>query len=152
MNKNELKVIDFDTYGNVIRLYLGDINDTDYWGDDWDDTPASCNAGTVYGPLGFIEIAFPSFIQVLIAENDWHYHGNEPFCKDDYKKMKAPCIILVDDRIEGNEYGSEWAYSERLGDKSAWQIYFNDTLTDVINKLDKYNGMIIDQEDVDGEG
>ena len=34
---DDLFVIDFETRGNVIRLYYG--NDPDYWGDDWDDKP-----------------------------------------------------------------------------------------------------------------
>lgn len=41
-----MKVIDFSRKGNVIRLYLGDDTDKDYWGDDWND-PID-NAGPVY--------------------------------------------------------------------------------------------------------
>ena len=147
---NKLKIIDFDTYGNVIQLYLGDINDSKYYGDDWDDRPASHNAGTVYDEYikGVIEIAFPSFIQVLVAEDDWHYQGNEPFCKEDYKDMKAPCLVIVNDN---DPYQMGWSYSEKIGDKSSWRIYFNDTLEEILEKTKEYHGVVINEESYNGE-
>ena len=43
-----MKIIDFECTGNVVRFYLGKDNEKDYHGDDWNDTPYECNAGTVY--------------------------------------------------------------------------------------------------------
>ena len=147
-NIKKLKIIDFETFGNVIQLFLGDINDINYTGDDWNDIPASHNAGTVYRWLGYIEIAFPSFIQVLAAEDDWHYQGNEPFCKNDYKDMKAPCLVIVND---SDPYQMGWSYSEKIGDKSSWRIYFNDTLEETLEKTKEYHGVVINEESYNGE-
>ena len=36
-----MKVIDFERKGNVIRFYLGKDDLTEWWGDDWNDTPYS---------------------------------------------------------------------------------------------------------------
>ena len=85
----ELQVIDFETKGNVIRLLLGkhtkkygwvnpeviekETNDgiKEYYrsccsadrpyGDDWDDVPYDCNAGSVYEQFVYdkLDIAFP---------------------------------------------------------------------------------------------
>ena len=147
---NKLKIIDFDTYGNVIQLYLGDINDSEYYGDDWDDRPYEHNAGTVYKSYikGVIEIAFPSFIWVLAAEDDWHYNGNSPFCKEDFKNMKAPCLVIVNDN---DPYQMGWSYSEKMGDKLSWRIYFNDTLEEILEKAKEYHGVVINEESYNGE-
>lgn len=146
---DKLKVIDFETFGNVIKLYFGDINDMDYWMDDADDRPYEHNAGIVYSQYvkGIIEIAFPSFIQVLSPADDWHYEGNSPFSKEDFKKEKAPCLVMVHDE---DPYQLGWSYSEKLGDKSAWQLYFNDTLEMVLDKVKEYQGVIIYKEGIDG--
>ena len=56
-----MKIIDFEKKGNLVRFWLGDDNCTDYWGDDWDDAPYDCNAGTVYDEFikGYKDICFP---------------------------------------------------------------------------------------------
>lgn len=34
------KIIDFERNGNIVRFYLGDVNNSNgYYGDDWDDVP-----------------------------------------------------------------------------------------------------------------
>ena len=43
------KIIDFERKGNIVRFYLGDVNNSNgYYGDDWDDVPYEHNAGKVY--------------------------------------------------------------------------------------------------------
>lgn len=43
-----------------MRFYLGDDNLTEWYGDDWDDTPYECNAGEVYGEYvkGYRDVVF----------------------------------------------------------------------------------------------
>ena len=132
-----MKIIDFETKGNVIKLYLG-TND-DYWGDDWDDTPYEHNAGKVYSEFieKSIEFAFPVNFKVLTPEDDWHYNGNSPYCKEDFKNRKAPCIIIIND----DEYYD--SYSEYLGNSNAISIYFNDDIESTKTKLIEYGGTIL---------
>lgn len=93
---NNLKIIDFERKGNVVRFYLGDDNCDDYWGDDWDDAPYDCNAGTVYHDYrkGVKDIAFPFDDFVLEPESDGGYHSPS-YSKEDMKKRKVPCVIVV---------------------------------------------------------
>ena len=90
-----MKIIDFYKKGNVVRFYLGDDKETDYWGDDWDDVPYEHNAGQVYDEFvtGMTEIAFPVDWLVLEPCDDWS--PNSKFCKEDFKNRKAPCVIAV---------------------------------------------------------
>ena len=45
-----LVICDWQTKGNVVRLYCCDQDRyNDIWGDDWDDQPYEHNAGQVYG-------------------------------------------------------------------------------------------------------
>lgn len=144
---NKLKIIDFETFGNVIKLYLGDINDNEYWGDDWDDRPYEHNAGEVYQGYikGQIEIAFPSFISVCDPKDDWHYNCNSPFSKEDFKNVKAPCLVIVDN---SEEQYYDCCYVEHVGDRSAWQLYYNDTIEEVIQKMQQFGGFIIYKEGI----
>ena len=68
----------------------------DYWGDDWNDRPYECNAGSVYDKFvrDYATIIFPFDYVVLTPEGDWHYRGNSPFCKYDFKARKAPCVVV----------------------------------------------------------
>lgn len=136
-----LKVIDFKKKGNVIRLYFGNINDNDYWGDDWDDCPYEHNAGTVYSEYikEIMEIAFPFDTCIVEPADDWSYNGNSPYRKEDFKKMKAPCLIIDNDTDNWNRD----MYSRQLGNKNVWQLYFNDIYDDIIRNIYKYNGKII---------
>ena len=56
-----MKIIDFERKGNVVRFFLGADDCFDYWGDDWDDAPYDCNAGTVYSRFvtGRKDVSFP---------------------------------------------------------------------------------------------
>lgn len=76
-----MKIIDFEHYGNVIRLYLG-ADDCGYWGDDWNDAPYEHNAGRVYEEYiqGYVEFAFPLKYDVCEACDGYF---NSPFSKED---------------------------------------------------------------------
>jgi hypothetical protein len=136
-----MKVIDFDTRGNVIRLYFGDDNDKKYWGDDWDDTPYEHNAGTVYEKyiVDIKEYAFLYDYGVFEPASDWHYNGNSPFNKEDMKKGKCPCIIIK----KTNNWDD--CYCKHLGNKknNILKIYFNDDFNVIDNKIKKFGGVCL---------
>ncbi len=142
-----MKVIDFDTRGNVVRLYFGKDDNNDYWGDDWDDIPYEHNAGKVYDQYvyGYIDYAFPFDCVVMTPASDWKYSsgysGGSPFSKQDMKKRKCPCVIIK----KGVNWWDGENYSEYLGskEKNVSKIYFNDTIEDVIKKITKVDGCII---------
>jgi hypothetical protein len=56
-----MKIIDFERRGNVVRLYIGNDDLAEWWGDDWNDRPYEHNAGRVYDQYvaGHVDIAFP---------------------------------------------------------------------------------------------
>ena len=119
VNTGELKVIDFERKGNVVRLYLG--VGTDYWGDDWDDVPYEHNAGTVYDEYvkGYVDVAFPFNMLVCELSDDWT--RNSRWSKDDMKKRKVPCIVITDDNDSWDDN-----FSTAIADESSRKIYFGD--------------------------
>jgi len=127
MKKKTIGVIDFDTKGNVVRFYMGDIN-KDYWGDDWDDRPYEHNAGKVYEEYidHYIDIAFPYSCTVLEPRDDWHYNGNSPWSKEDMKNRKCPCIIIVP---EDKDRWNDDTFGDYMSDESCVRIYFGDDLS-----------------------
>jgi len=132
--KKQLGIIDFEKKGNVVRFYIGDIN-KDYWGDDWNDRPYEHNAGTVYQQYveKTVDIAFPFDCDVLEPQDDWHYRGNSPFCKEDFKDRKAPCIVVVP--YEENTWNDN-CYSECCADENAIKFFYGDGL-EVLENLEQ---------------
>lgn len=120
-----MKIIDFERKGNVIRFYLGDDDLQGWYGDDWDDAPYDCNADRVYDEFisGFADVYVPFYLTAMEPCDDWRY-TNVPWCKDDMRERKVPCIIIVDDDdyMMGNEF-TRYASSDRVG-----KIYFGDRL------------------------
>ena len=127
-------LIDFETKGNVIRLYFG--SSKDYFGDDWDDTPYEHNASMVYSHFveTKLDIAFPFRCNVLTPENDYHYNGNSPYCKNDFKENKAPCMIIT----TKNDYNT--SYSERYSGVGDLFIYFNTEYNKLREQIRQFGG------------
>jgi len=147
MENEKVKVIDFEKKGNVIRLFLGDVSCNDYWGDDWNDSPYEHNAGTVYDEYvrGYMDIAVPFDCAAVEASSDWvMYHGNTPYCKDDFKHRIVPCIIICPEQITQDE----WAYppfSKYVSDPRCFEIFYNDILDDeYIKKLQGFGVVILE--------
>lgn len=88
-----MKIIDFFRNGNIIRLYYGEDDCNDYWGDDWNDAPYEHNAGGVYDKYvkGFVEFAFPLDFAVIEPCDGCL---NSPFSKEDMKNREVPCITI----------------------------------------------------------
>lgn len=134
-----LKVCDFEKKGNVIRLYLTDEDIADVYIDDSKKRPYEHNAGTVSEEVyPYIELAFPLKIWVTEPADDWHYNGNSPYSKDDFKNRKAPCLLIGD-------LGDDWQdeYSIQLGNTNLLHIYYGDKLSDILQEIEKYNGMTL---------
>lgn len=138
-----MKVIDFDTKGNLLHLYFGSDGDFEYHGDDWDDYPYEYNAGPVYDRFiqKEVDFVFPYEYNVLEAKDDWHYAHNSPYCKDDFKHEKAPCVVVTKAQDEYSCPASE--YSEVIADKKSLQIYFNDSMTEVMDNISRFGGVMI---------
>lgn len=98
-----MKIIDFERKGNVVRFYLGNDDNFDYWGDDWNDYPYDCNAGRVYSKyiVGTHDISF-SFDYKVFEPCDGVLNCN--WCKEDMKKRKVPCIIAVPPEVHQNSW------------------------------------------------
>lgn len=124
-----MKIIDFERKGNVIRFYLGDDDNTEYWGDDWDDIPYECNAGTVYSQYvaGTADYVFP--FDVLVLEPSEGYHGYSSASKDDMKKRRTPCLLIVPANMAKESYSTDYTYW--LGAEGARRIYFGDKIEDI---------------------
>lgn len=116
-------IIDFERKGNVVRYYLGENGKQ--WGDDFDDTPYECNAGTVYEEYvkGYVDISYPFDCLVI-----------EPCCgalnscwsKVDMIQRKVPCIIVVPkDKLDG--WHEDFAHY--ICSDDVQKVYFGDDYT-----------------------
>ena len=115
------KVIDWEKHGQFVRFALGADDDTEYWGDDWDDRPYEHNAGCVYDKyiIGFHDTWFSDTYDVYEPAEDPSYGGNSPFSKEDFKNREAPFLVLV-------PKGAASCYSEAVLHPDAQKAYFGD--------------------------
>lgn len=121
-----MKIIGWNRKGNVVRFALGK-DDLDYWsGDDWNDTPYEHNASTtpLFGTEYYADVAFRYRVSVLEPQDDWHYHGNSPFCMEDFKERKAP-ILAID------VTGEEQFYSECVNKENVFGVFMGDKFEDI---------------------
>lgn len=134
-----MKIIDFDKKGNLVRLFLGDDDCDDYYGDDWNDVPYEHNAGRVYDEFmkDYIDIVFPYDFVVNEPCEDWHHNANSPWCKDDMRDRKVPCIVAAKPSIY--EWHSDDEFNYWLAQADSVKIYFGDNPNDLL----KYNCIII---------
>lgn len=142
MNQKDLKIIDFEKKGNVIRLYLGNPDCDDYWGDDWDDSPYDCNAGIVYERfvIDTLDLAIPFDSLVIEPCNGVVNCG---YSKEDMKVRRVPCLLIVPASVtEGKEWvGEDFQYW--VGNAQALRIYFGDNIETVKEALTPVNPIFI---------
>ena len=116
-----MKIIDYAKKGNLVRFYLGKDDCNNYYGDDWDDAPYNCNAGIVYDEfvIGIWDICFNFNCIVLEPYLD------STLTKNDFKEKKIPCLRIMFDN------------SDQYKNNTGVDIYFNDTIEEVKEKLNK---------------
>lgn len=89
-----LKVIDWSQKGNLVRLYLGAPDCSDYWGDDWDDAPYEHNAGNVYDRYiaGCMDVVVGFGYDVLTPSD---LTINSRYAKEDFRDG-VPFMVITD--------------------------------------------------------
>lgn len=120
-----MKIIDYHKKGNVVRFFLGADDCFDYWGDDWNDAPYDCNAGSVSDRyiVGHKDYFFP-FDDLVLEPCDGAF--NCWYTKEDMKKRRVPCIIVVPKEIH-TEYWDE-SFSKFVGVDGIQKFYFEDPM------------------------
>ena len=133
-----MKIIDFQPKGNAIRFYLGEDDCFDYWGDDWSDTPYEYHAGLVYEEycVGFADFYVDFDLDVFTPAKDWRYGGSSPYCKEDFKKRKAPCVVIP--------YESSWdsSYSTCVNSDDVMKFWFEDKMEPGYYYIDSHGEII----------
>lgn len=113
------KIIDFEIYGNQVKLFLGKNNVNDYYGDDWDDYPYEHNAGRVYSRyVSSTYILNVPFKFSVFEPGD--FATVDSYCMNDMKNGVIPAIILS----PNSKYYDSFELA--LGDKDSVKIYLND--------------------------
>jgi hypothetical protein len=129
-----LKIIDFDdSYGYVLKLFLGKKTEKEYYGDDWNDAPYEHNAGLVYDKYVEQTIEIPIITDCIILYADSGY-VNSPYCKLDFKARKVP-FLVVSKNIEG-KYNLN--FNEECKNPNNAVIFFEEDIQDVLKKLDPF--------------
>lgn len=141
-----MKVIDFEKKGNLFRLTLGK-DDLDMWyGDDWNDAPYDCNAGSVYErfAVGTVTFAAP-FDAAVLEPCDGFWGQNCYWCKDDMEAREIPCIVVVPEKIcEKNSWVCD-RFINFMADKNVLRIYFGDDIETVKSKIIDIGGTVTDE-------
>lgn len=112
-------LIDWETKGNVVRLYFGDIKKA--WGDDWNDAPYEHNAGTVYSE--FVEFTVDIIIDFDLDVIEPNYgHNNSGYTKEQLIQGKKPLLFFLVDSWRYRDYEevvNAWPLSIKAGMKLA---------------------------------
>ena len=128
-----MKILDFELFGNIVKLYLGETVEG-VFGDDWNDTPYEHNAGCVYDKFynKTVEIVFP--LDFTVFEPCYGY-SNSPYCKNDMLFRKIPCLVF-------GEVVDSWQYEnfDELLEKvpTLNKLYIGDNWNDVLVKYGKF--------------
>lgn len=120
-----MQIIDMEKKGNVCRFYLGENGKQ--WGDDWNDAPYDCNAGTVYEEYVKCtkDIWFP-FDDLVLEPCDGNY--NCGYCKEDMIKRKVPCLIVVPYEEYKDEGWLREDFGYWVGNDKIKKYYFGDEM------------------------
>lgn len=132
-----MKIIDFEKKGNVVRFYLGRSDLDEYYGDDWNDAPYDCNAGTVYDRYisGYLDVAFPFDAAVLEPCNGAF---NCCYTKEDMVAGNVPCIIVVPPKIVADVSWLDYNFDYWVGSKHIVSFYFDTPVKELIQMVEKH--------------
>ncbi len=158
---DDLILIDFykeeDVFDNF-ELTFGSKKDIkDYWGDDWNDAPYEHNAGRVYERYVQMKVHYKPFNCIAVQPCDIH-DPNSKWCKEDFKKERTPCLLLVphslleeldlsekhttnNDLIREYDDWYKFTYDKFLGREGVTEIYFNETFDSISKKIEELNYM-----------
>ena len=127
----QLKACWFEVSDYFVRIFLTDKDE--YWGDDWNDAPYECNCGPVYDEYvrGYIDIVVP--LGLYIEEiKDIAY--DQYWSIQDIRENRIPfCVIRAE---EDCELIGLHQIPEKYKSFKRCPLYFNDTLEEIINKID----------------
>lgn len=104
------KVIDVKNKGNAIRVYLGDQDCIDYWGDDWDDVGVDDTVDPDF-VKAYIDILMPFAATVAPC--------SYKLSKETLKQGRIPALMI--------SLTDEWwrqSYESLLGSPNAEPIFF----------------------------
>lgn len=158
---DDLILMDFykeeDVFDNF-ELTFGSKKDIkDYWGDDWNDAPYEHNAGRVYERYVQMKVHYKPFNCIAVQPCDIH-DPNSKWCKEDFKKERTPCLLLVphslleefdlsekhttkNDFIREYDDWYKFTYDKFLGREGITEIYFNETFDSISKKIEELNYM-----------
>lgn len=120
-----MHIIDMERKGNLVRFYLGENGKQ--WGDDWDDSPYDCNAGTVYEEYvkAVKDVGFP-FDNIVLEPCDGKL--NCEYCKKDMIKRRVPCLIVVPKEIAEEFEWKDYDFYFWVGNENVKKFYFGDEM------------------------
>lgn len=120
-----MQIIDMERKGNLVRFYLGENGKQ--WGDDWDDSPYDCNAGTVYDEYvnEVKDVGFP-FDSIVLEPCDGKL--NCGYCKEDMIKRRVPCLIVVSSELAEEFYWKDNDFYFWVGNENVKKFYFGDEI------------------------
>lgn len=138
-----MKIIDFKLKGNLIRLYLGQDDLNDYYGDDWDDKPYEHNAGTVYDEFvsQIIDVVLPFDAFAIEACEDHRFNQNSPYCKNSFRDNNTPFVVIVPKEVADDNCFIE--YLEARDNKKCFPLYFNENIEEALEKVKAAGGSVL---------
>lgn len=136
-----MQIIDFKRKGNLVRFYLGDVNDNGFWGNGWNERPYEAQSNnSVYDKYikGVRDIVFP-FDAIVCEPSDGHKFSRRS--KRDMKGRRCPCIVvMMPDAFDKDEYS--WVYIDDFdlcaGDGRSVKFYFGDRMR-ASNEITEYS-------------
>lgn len=126
-----MKIIDFERRGNLVRFLIGDDEDDDFWGEDWNERPYDKQQNNrVYDGhiTGYRDVVFP-FDAIVCELCDGHTMSRRS--KRDMKGRRCACIaVIFREQFDEDEY--DWLYEDDfdivVSDGRSTKFFFGDTM------------------------
>lgn len=127
----DLIIVDFALYSHQLVLFLGNPKIKDYHGDDWDDSPYDCNAGTVYSEY-YEDMVILNFDENYEIIEPTYGYLNTPYCKEDMRDQGVPCILYQNKNMLNGyrpyNFGTAWK------SKKYHEIHMGDKISKVVKE------------------